>query len=286
MEELLPDRLKRLWEGVDAQSLTKQEFEIEHMRGLDEFRQIWAKALRLKGHGALRNSLLWEVGEYVGCQDLAEVERRAKHAMEAARDEWHDQVKPDDKTAVERYYDTTDTSLYELMWWHTLSWDESPLAYVTALKFAQQQGCQTCLDFGSGVGSGAILLKRHDISVTLADISSPLLRFCAWRFNVRGLPVEQVDLKEEALPEEGFDLILAMDVFEHLYDPVSTVAQLSASLKPGGFLFGRFGVEDTEDQPQHIVHDFAETLEAMTKNGLVPAWQDEWLWGHQAFRKM
>ncbi len=286
MEELLPDRLKRLWQAVDAQSLTKEEFEIEQMRGLGAYRRVWTDSLRLKGHRGLQKSLLWELGSYVGCEDLTEVERRAKHAMEAAKDEWHDRVRPDDQAAVERYYDSTDTTLYELMWWHTLSWDNSPLAYVTALKFAQQQGCRMCLDFGAGVGSGAILLKRHDVSMTLADISSPLLQFCAWRFNLRGMRAEFVDLKQHPLPSEAFDLILAMDVFEHLYDPVSAVAQLSASLKPGGFLFGRFGVEDTEDQPQHIVHDFAETLEAMNKNGLARAWQDEWLWGHQAFRKM
>ena len=98
---------------------------------------------------------------------------------------------------------------------------------------------------------------------------------------------EQTDdnLKQRRLPARAFDLILAMDVFEHLYDPVDVVRQLSESLKPGGFLFSRFGVEDDEDQPQHIVHDFADTLDAVKQVGFAPVWQDEWLWGHQAFQK-
>lgn len=285
LEDLLPDRLKRLWQGVEAKRLTEAEFQTQQLQGLSEYRQVWTKALRLQGHGALKKSLLWELGSYVGCGDLTEVEHRASQAMETAREEWHQRVEPGDRAAVERYYDTGETTLYELMWWHTLSWDTSPLAYVTALQFAQQQGCWTCLDFGAGVGSGAILLKRHGLSVTLADISSPLLRFCAWRFSIRGLPAEFIDLKQRRLPARAFDLILAMDVFEHLYDPVNVVRQLSESLKPGGFLFGRFGVEDDEDQPQHIVHDFADTLDAVKQVGFAPVWQDEWLWGHQVFQK-
>jgi hypothetical protein len=38
--------------------------------------------------------------------------------------------------------------LYELMWWHTLNEDASPLAYVTALRFAQQRECR-----GTALGS-------------------------------------------------------------------------------------------------------------------------------------
>ena len=52
--------------------------------------------------------------------------------------------------------------------------DLSPLAYVLALRFAQQHGCQSYLDFGAGVGSGGLLFARHGLQTTLADISSLL----------------------------------------------------------------------------------------------------------------
>src|SRR5713226_5413535 len=117
MKELLPDRLKRLWQAVDAERLTEGEFQIQQVSGLSEHRQIWTKALRLQGHGALKKSLLWELGSYVGCGDLTQVEHRARQAMATARDEWHQQVKPGDRATVERYYDTSETTLYELMWW-------------------------------------------------------------------------------------------------------------------------------------------------------------------------
>jgi 2-polyprenyl-3-methyl-5-hydroxy-6-metoxy-1,4-benzoquinol methylase len=38
-------------------------------------------------------------------------------------------------------------------------------------------------------------------------------------------------------------MITAMDVFEHLSDPLGTVDHIARALQSGGFLFGRFAVE-------------------------------------------
>ncbi len=68
------------------------------------------------------------------------------------------------------------------MWWHTLADDISPLAYVVALEFASSVGCKACLDFGSGVGSGALLFRRHSFDVTPRRYQSIMLSFCKYRF--------------------------------------------------------------------------------------------------------
>ena len=91
------------------------------------------------------------------------------------------------------------------MWWHTLNEDDTPLAYVTALKFAASHGAKAVLDFGSGVGSGGILYARNGFDVTLADISSVMLEFCAWRFKARGLAARFIDLKTQRLPSQSYD---------------------------------------------------------------------------------
>ena len=91
----------------------------------------------------------------------------------------------DEPRSIERFYDESRTTMYELMWWHSLRDDASPLAYVTALHLAQQRGCRRYLDFGAGVGSGGILFARHGFDVTLADISSTLLQFTSWRLGRR-----------------------------------------------------------------------------------------------------
>ena len=221
---------------------------------------------------------------YVDCANLVEIRRRCTEAVARLKGEWDAKVTRGDRQSIERFYDETETTIYELMWWHTLSDDPSPLAYVTALHFARQRGCRSYLDFGAGVGSGAILFARHGFDVTLADISSPLLRFSGWRLDRRALSTTRVDLKTARLPRHAFDFVTAMDVFEHLVDPEGTVEQLSEVLRPGGFLYARIASEADPDRPQHIVQNFEPTFDRLRALGFVHVWEDEWLWGHKVFR--
>jgi 2-polyprenyl-3-methyl-5-hydroxy-6-metoxy-1,4-benzoquinol methylase len=285
MEKLLPDQLKALWQAVDQKQLTVEAFMSEQERLLTAYRGAWEQALRLEGHQDLQASLLAELGTYMHCDNTAEIQRRCVHAVTTLKDEWQAQVDPADRQSIEQFYDASQTTIYELMWWHTLGDDLSPLAYVTALRFAQQQGCQHYLDFGAGVGSGGILFSRHGLAATLADISSTLLGFSQWRLETRQLAAAYIDLKAQELPRQAYDLVTAMDVFEHLVDPLQTVEQLWNALKPGGFLYARISAESDADRPQHIVQDFAPTFARMQALGLVQVWQDEWLWGHQVFQK-
>lgn len=285
MEKLLPDQLKELWQSVVQKQLTTEAFTSEQERLLAEYRNTWKRALLLEGYEDLPESIFAELGRYVGCEDLAEVQLRCTHAVANVKREWQEKVDPGNRQSVEQFYDESQAMLYELMGWHTLCDDASPLAYVTALRFAQQRGCRTYLDFGAGVGSGGILFARHGLQVALADISSPLLRFSQWRLGMRGLSAQYLDLKASGLPSQAFDLVTAMDVFEHLLDPAGVVEELWKALKPRGFLFARISAESDEDRPQHIVQDFGPTFERLRAFGFLEVWRDEWLWGHQVFQK-
>jgi 2-polyprenyl-3-methyl-5-hydroxy-6-metoxy-1,4-benzoquinol methylase len=285
MATLLPDQLKAFWHTVLQHQHTQEDYSREYERLLAEYRRVWEQALILEGHRDLQESLLAELGRYTDCQDVTEVQRRCVHAVANVKHEWEEKVQSVDRQAIERFYDESQAMLYELTWWHTLGDDLSPLAYLLALRFAQQHGCRRYLDFGAGVGSGGILFARHGFQVALADISSSLLRFSAWRLGIRRMPAQYIDLKLSGLPSQAFEMITAMDVFEHLSDPVEVVEKLWKALKPGGFLYARIAAEPDEDRPQHIVQDFGPTLERMQKLGLVEVWRDDWLWGHQVFQK-
>ncbi len=285
MEKLLPDVLKDLWQRVDEQQFTGERFYYEKERLLDEYRRTWSQALILDGQPDLKESLLWELGCYVGCGDLVEVQRRCSIGWKGVEDEWHQKVESGSSQSIERFYDETEAYLYNLIWWHTLVEDLTPLAYVIALDFAKQRGCECYLDFGAGVSSGGILFARHSLEIASADISSSLLNFSAWRFEKRGLRARLIDLKQRALPHHAFDFVTAMDVFEHLTDPSGTVDQIWRALKPGGFLYGRFAMEPDDERPQHIVRDFQPVFQRLRHLGFVQVWEDEWLWGHQVFQK-
>ena len=285
MEKLLPDQLKELWQVVAEEKLTPEAFALEQERLLSGYRKMWRDALCLKPYADLQESLLTELGTYVGCDDPAEIESRCHGALAALKEEWRSKVVACDAPSVEKYYAESQSVIYELMWWHTLADDISPLAYVTALHFARRHGCRRYLDFGAGVGSGGLLFAKEGLDVTLADISSPLQDFCKWRFGRRGWSADFIDLKTDNLPAGAFDLVTAMDVFEHLVDPVETAERLWQALVPGGFLFTRLAAEEDEDRPQHIVLDFDPVIDGLKALGFVQVWQDEWLWGHKVFQK-
>jgi SAM-dependent methyltransferase len=283
--ELLPDQLDALWRRVEEHELSDEEFGARQQALLGEYRDTWRDALLLEGQTSLKHSLLAELDSYFGTGNVTETEARCREASGVLQNEWRLGVADGSRASIEVFYDTNITYLYDLMWWHNLAFDDDPLAYVLALRFAERHGCSRCLDFGAGVGSGGILFARNGREVTLADLSSVSLAFTRWRFELRGLPVTMIDTKTEGLPSNHFELVTAMDTMEHLVDPVQTIEQLWRCLEPGGILLARFYTNPKDTRPQHIVREFAPTLERMAQLGFVEVWRDDWLWGHQAFKK-
>src|SRR5262245_15258993 len=277
MQMLLPDRLKALWQSVERQALAADEAVRRQEALIDEYRALWSEALVRDPARTLEDGILDELAAYFTGATREQLQRRCREATLRLRDEWHE-AKPGDAGSIARFYDQSESYIFELMWWHTLRDDNGPLAYVLALDFARRHGCRRYLDFGSGVGSGSIIFARHAFACTLADISSPMLRFARWRLDRRAIPATYIDLKTDALPAAAFDLITAMDVFEHLADPVATVDQLAPALTPGGYLFGRFAAKPDADRPQHIVLDFRTTFDRLAALGFTEVWRDEWLW--------
>ncbi len=284
LQPLPPDRVRSLWQSVEQRALTADDAMREQERLVDELRAVWTRALLGAGEKSLEAGLLEELATYFDHADPVDLERRCREATRRLKVDWLRMGRPDARS-IERFYEESEEYIFDLMWWHTLRDDRAPLAYVVALEFARQRGCRRFLDFGSGVGSGAILFARHGMPAALADISPTLLDFARWRFTRRTLPATFIDLKNARLPHRRFDIITAMDVFEHLTDPVAVVDDLAAALVPGGYIFGRFAAETDEERPQHIVVDFAPTLARLASRGFVEVWRDDWLWGHQVFQK-
>jgi len=213
----------------------------------------WKAAL---GNGAgteLALQLAGELAGYTG-EDLVTVRRRMEHGTEDLAALWTQRgVDPGNPDSLLAFYNAGMTEAYELMHWHGGGLGRYPTQHVMAAWLARQVGARRVLDYGTGVGSAAIMLARKGFEVAAADISAPLLDFARKRFAARGLEVDTFLLPRERPPRSRFDVAMCVDVFEHVPDPAGLVSEIAAYLRTGGLLVGVLYEDSTgPDRPMHV----------------------------------
>ncbi len=94
------------------------------------------------------------------------------------------------------------------------------------------------LDLGCGRGDFLVAANRH-FDVQGVDIA-PRLRPIA-----SGLRVFKGQLEEAVFRDQSFDVVSAVEVIEHLFDPRRTFREISRVMKPRGFLLLQTGDADS-----------------------------------------
>ena len=227
--------------------------------------QRWQEALLLEGETDLIESSVRELTEYFGISRVDALEACVTALRESKR-EWEADPRetPED---IEAFYRTTRSYLFEHLWWHATDPEECAVN-VALLDYARSIGAYQYLDFGSGVGSNAILFARHGLKVTLADISPTMLAFARWRLQRRGLRAEFIDLNHQVLPRQQFAFATAVDVLEHLCDPAAEMEKISQSLVSGGVFAFNFRAGHDPERPMHILSTGAPIFQALRGCGL------------------
>lgn len=147
-----------------------------------------------------------------------QVRARMKLGSAPLKDEWNAWEKQGEMTPerITKFYKQTTNYIYELGEWHLFVPDkrESDVALVEEMR---KKRPKNILDFGGGVGLMALPLARAGFDVTLADLAGTSLDFAAYRAKQRGIPLKlwKSDV-EPAPPDAKYDVILALDVLEHL----------------------------------------------------------------------
>jgi SAM-dependent methyltransferase len=112
---------------------------------------------------------------------------------------------------------------------------------------------KTVLDAGTGTGSrlieaAAALPKTHFIAVDVSEVSLSIAKEAAAERGIRNVEFRLVDLTQEDIGPEQFDIGLSMGVIHHLSDPKRGLRNIVAKLCPGGivflYLYGRHGGEE------------------------------------------
>lgn len=217
----------------------------------DMNRARWTKLMAPRT-GDVLTELLTEAAEFYGIT-LEEARHRSERATEDFRDEWSAKgVNPADEKQVIDFYNTSQAEVFDLIRWHAE--DEIHHRTFTCVDLAVKNGARSLLDYGSGIGSDAIVALAAGLQVTLADISEPLLSFARWRCERRGYTVGAIDLKTGLLPTRAYDAAICFDVLEHVSKPIETVRSIEQSLKPWALLFMHAPFGEDPLRPMHITH--------------------------------
>jgi 2-polyprenyl-3-methyl-5-hydroxy-6-metoxy-1,4-benzoquinol methylase len=89
------------------------------------------------------------------------------------------------------------------------------------------------LELGCANGAFVALLTEAGYRATGLDLSPAVTAFVHRTFQV---PVLTGRLEDQAIPPASLDVVAMMDVLEHLPDPVATLRQVAAALRPDGLL--------------------------------------------------
>jgi SAM-dependent methyltransferase len=89
-----------------------------------------------------------------------------------------------------------------------------------------------CLEVGAGGGSMVRWMADRGAHVTAIDIDTRFIESLA----SDSIEVRRVDLREDELPQDEFNLVHARLVLEHLADRRQILDRLVATLRPGGWI--------------------------------------------------
>lgn len=189
-------------------------------------------------------------------------------------------MKPVTEDELHDFYGKAHTYFYDL-----INWNSSP-AYQKIINMLSNVEGQRVFEFGGGLGTVSAFLWGRANVVDYYDLPGELLEFARWRFD--RLPpqtnltpvniVERWSIYNANVPDTGYDLVIAIDVLEHLhpdeFDRICT--GLALALRPGGNLFVHNNFSKQEGSyPQHFDH--SQAFEAFTKRAKLTQ-ITEYLW--------
>jgi SAM-dependent methyltransferase len=215
--------------------------------------RAFAHILRVSEQLTVRESIVDDLASFYNLPP-GEVVERCVNWEKWTVAEWQAARETDDP--LRTFYETTRSWSFDLMWYAYLQLEGSEFPVSVAIADNLRGKGGELLDFGSGVGTTAQLFAHLGWQTTMADICEPLREFATYRWRRRGLTPRMIDLTQEELSPDSYDVITAIDTLHHVPNLDDVVPKLHAALRPGGLLFTNFEPRPaTDENALHLYDD-------------------------------
>jgi 2-polyprenyl-3-methyl-5-hydroxy-6-metoxy-1,4-benzoquinol methylase len=235
--------------------------------------ETYQEVLELSGQNErvreYKQMVLW-LSEFTG-ETPELVEAKIMLGSQNVREAWQ-MAAPQTAGEVSAFYGLdTNGYLYDLAAWNTTP------HYLALLEPLKSVTGQRVLVFGAGLGTECAALADKN-SVWAFDVPGVLRDFCTWRPDRQWMVMPEATLSD-ALAGEPYDLIVALDVIEHLHPDEfeSTLDTLLRATRPGGRWYVHVSFSEFEKYPMHFEHG-ERWQRWLTRRGLTASQSGNALW--------
>lgn len=166
-------------------------------------------------------NLLLDAEEFL-CLDQDLLKERIYKAGYDMQGLWLEKPPTTPQEHEEYYIKCGESYIYDLSQWHY--YEPARRLYTEEIvSFSHSLGLKTVLDFGAGIGTDSLCCALEGAEVIAADFPSDSTEFASWKASKYRAPVEFTTPKEVV---GTFDLVVAIDVLEHIADWRETLAAL------------------------------------------------------------
>ena len=165
-----------------------------------------------------KKEIIHDIMEYTNNKDYFDVLSKLKKGAGMMQEAW---IKKNPKTPeeIKEFYENAEEYIYDLAGWHVghrREYDDNIVQDMLRLK------AKSILDYGCGIGQNLMMIKKYAKIDDLvgADLNCPALKFAKYRNNKHNYGIKFWELGGKGLmnPNKKFDVILCVDVLEHLSD--------------------------------------------------------------------